>query len=407
MDENNNGQAPAYDFGSLRRFPDIEAGNLFAHDATDELILREAAPHLSKDDGGHVAVVGDRYGALTLAAATVHGLSGLRVHQDALSGELALAANAARAGLSHAYTSAALDAALFTDVAVVLWQLPRSLEEVTEVAQLISAHARPDVVVIAGGRVKHMTLAMNTVLAQSFRSVVPGRAWRKSRPLVVSRPLVGEPGEGDPSSNFPRREFHEDLGLWLCAHGATFGGTKVDAGTRFLLEYMDRMRPDAATAIDLGCGNGTIAAALAKARPALHVTATDQSAAAVAATAGTARANGLEGRIEVVRDDALAGFPPGAAELIVLNPPFHVGAAVHAGIAHKLFAAAARVLKPGGELWCVYNRHLDYRGSLARLVGPTEVVARNPKFTVSVSTRAPHPVPVESRGAHTPGAAAG
>ena len=37
------------------------------------------------------------------------------------------------------------------------------------------------------------------------------------------------------------------------------------------------------------------------------------------------------------------------------NPPFHLGGAVHAGAAMKLFDAAARVLAPGGELWTVFN----------------------------------------------------
>ncbi len=382
MEQNSSIEDPPFDFGALRRFPDVEAPNLFAHDATDELILREASAALSTVDGGRVAIVGERYGALSLAAAAVHGLSGLRVHQDGLSGELALAANAARLGLAGSYSSMPLDAALLQGAEVVLWQLPRSLEEVAEVAQLIGAHAHRDVRIFAGGRIKHMTVAMNAVLSQSFSSVTPGLAWRKSRPLLVTGPR----GEG-PASDFPKKEFHPELGLWLCAHGATFGGTKVDVGTRFLLSFMDGMRPDAAAAVDLGCGNGTIAAALAKARPGLHVTATDQSAAAVAATAETATANGLSDRIGTVRDDALGSFAPASAELIVLNPPFHVGAAVHAGIAHKLFAAAARVLAPGGELWCVYNRHLDYKEALGRTIGATDVVGRNSKFTVTKSVK--------------------
>ena len=107
----------------------------------------------------------------------------------------------------------------------------------------------------------------------------------------------------------------------------------------------------------------------------------------MASSAATALANGLEGQIEVVRDDALGSFAPGVAELIVLNPPFHVGATVHAGIAYKLFTAAARVLAPGGELWCVYNRHLEYKTALTQMVGPTQVAGRNSKFTVTVSTK--------------------
>jgi len=375
-----------FDFAQLRRFPDIEAENLFAHDASDELILTTAGPALaalaSLPDPGFLAIVGDRYGALTLGAAALHGLSGIRVYQDGLSGELALAANAERLGLEGTCKSLPLNAELFAGATVVLWQLPRSLDELAETAELIGVHASPDVQIIAAGRIKHMTLAMNTVLGDYFDRVVPGRAWRKSRPLTV-----GGPRAGAPTSRFPRSEFNQELGLTLCAHGATFAGTKLDIGTRFLLDFEPDMLPGAATAIDLGCGNGAIAAALATARPGLRVTATDQSSAAVASAAATAHANGLDGRIFAVRDDALGGFAPKSAELIVLNPPFHVGATVHAGIALKLFDAAARVLAPGGELWTVYNRHLDYRAQLERRVGTTTIKGRNSKFTVAVSVR--------------------
>lgn len=227
-----------------------------------------------------------------------------------------------------------------------------------------------------------MTLAMNTVLEQYFGRVLPGRAWHKSRPLTVTEPRTDAPASG-----FPHREFNQDLGLTLCAHGATFAGTKLDIGTRFLLDFEPAMRKDAATAVDLGCGNGTIAAALASARPGITVIATDQSSSAVKSAAATAAANGLDDRITAVRDDAMAAFPDGSAELIVLNPPFHVGATVHAGIALKLFDAAGRVLAPGGELWTVYNRHLDYRSQLEQRIGPTTIKGRNSKFTVAVSVR--------------------
>ncbi|MGO4382955.1 class I SAM-dependent methyltransferase [Specibacter sp. RAF43] len=378
---------PVFDFSRLRRFPDIEASNLFAHDATDELLLWESAGPLAelagRDDTGSLAVVGDRYGALTLAAAQLHGLTGIRVHQDPLSGELALAANAEALGLAGTFSSLPLTGDLFTGVGLVLWQLPRSLAELEETADLISRFAPATVLVRAGGRVKHMTPAMNEVLGRYFGTVTAGRAWHKSRLLTATGPTTGT------ASGFPRTEYNDSLGLWLCAHGATFSGTKLDIGTRFLLDFEPHMRPGAAVAVDLGCGNGAVSAALATARPRLRVLATDQSAAAVASAAATAAANGLAGRITAVRDDAMAGFAAGSAELVVLNPPFHVGATVHAGIALKLFDAAARVLAPGGELWTVYNRHLDYLAQLQDRVGATTIQGRNAKFTVARSVKRP------------------
>ena len=89
----------AFDFAALRRFPDVEASNLFAVDASDRLILDEAAASFPAE---RLVVIEDRYGALTLGAAALFGATGIRVHQDALSGEAALALNADKLGLKVA-----------------------------------------------------------------------------------------------------------------------------------------------------------------------------------------------------------------------------------------------------------------------------------------------------------------
>ncbi|RIJ54950.1 class I SAM-dependent methyltransferase, partial [Clavibacter phaseoli] len=176
------------------------------------------------------------------------------------------------------------------------------------------------------------------------------------------------------------------------AHGAAFAGARVDIGTRFLLSFLADLPADARVAVDLGCGTGVIAAAVALARPDLRVVATDQSWAAVDSARATVAANGVAERVTVVRDDAGSTVPDGSADLVLLNPPFHTGATVHAGLAPRLFAAAARMLRPGGELWTVYNSPLGYRPQLTRIVGPTREAGRNAKFTVTVSTK-PGPDP--------------
>ncbi|MCS5717327.1 methyltransferase [Herbiconiux sp. CPCC 205763] len=376
-----------FSFDALRRAPDIEADNLFAVDASDRLILDEAAAALDDTVGhpGTVAVIGDNYGALTLGAAAVLDLHGIRVHQDARSSELALAANARRVvdvDLTGRYTNHPLGRELLEGATVVLVQLPRSLAALDDIARAIAGYADPSVVVYAGGRVKHMTPAMNEVLSASFDDVSASLARQKSRVLVARRPRDGV------GVALHRREFHADLDLWVCASGNAFAGTKIDIGTRLLIDHLGEMAPDAHTAIDLGCGTGVLAALLARDRGerGLRVIATDQSEAAVDSARETMQANGLADRVDVVRDDALGDFDDNSADLIVLNPPFHVGSTVHAGIALKLFEAAGRVLRPGGELWTVFNSHLSYRAALQRAVGPTRQVDRNPKFTVMVST---------------------
>jgi 16S rRNA (guanine1207-N2)-methyltransferase len=370
-----------FDFDALRRFPDVEAPNLHAVDASDRLVLDEAAPALADAGPGRVVVIDDHYGALSLGAVALHGAGGVRVHQDALSGERAIRANAERAGLAEELVIGALDADLVTGARVVLLQLPRSLDALDETAAIVARHADPDVVVIAGGRVKHMTTAMNEVLARHFEHVSATLARQKSRALVARSPRTDVT-----SPPWPRTRHDAALDLDVWAHGAAFAGTRVDVGTRFLLEHLDRMSASARTALDLGCGTGVIATMTARSRPDLAVLASDQSAAAVASARATADANGVGDRVRVVRDDAASTVPDASMDLVLLNPPFHIGNTVHSGIAEKLFAAAGRVLAPGGELWTVWNSPLGHRAALERHVGPTRQVARNAKFTVTLST---------------------
>lgn len=387
----------------LRRHPDLEAPNLHAVDATDRLVLDEAAPALAAlGDAAHggVVVIGDRYGALTLGVVARHGVTGIRTHQDRLTGERALHANAERLGLGG-FTSHELGPALVAGARLVLLQLPRSLDALDEVAALVAEHADPSVVVVAGGRLKHMTTAMNDVLGRHLATVEARLARQKSRVLVAAHP---RPADERPHRRWPERAEHRDLGITVCAHGGAFAGTSIDIGTRALLAQLDAVALADGTAVDLGCGTGVLAVALARLRPALSITATDESAAAVASARATVEANGVADRVTVVRADAAGALPDASVDLVLLNPPFHVGAAVHDGVARALFADAARVLRPGGELWAVWNSHLRYRPALESVVGPTRQVARDPKFTVTVSTRRDAPAP--RTGRTRPGAAA-
>ena len=363
---------------ALRRYPDVEAPNLHAVDATDRLLLDTAGSALAEAGPGEVVVVGDHYGALTLGAASRFGCARIRCHTDPLTGELARANNAQRYGLAAGYTDLALTAELFDGARVVLLQAPKGLDELAEWVGLIGRHADPTVRVLLGGRVKYLSRAMNDVLGLAFETVTAGLARQKSRVIEASGL---RPGAALPS--FPQREWHADSGMWVCAHGGAFAGTRIDIGTRRLLGVLSEL-PDVDTAIDLGCGTGVLAVALA--RRGIRVLASDASAAAVRSCAATVQANGLAELVTVQRDDALSAVSSGSASLIACNPPFHLGGAVHAGAAVKLFDAAARVLAPGGQLWTVFNSHLDYVSMLRRLIGPTRIVHRDPKFTVTAST---------------------
>lgn len=355
--------------------PDAAASGATGHDAADRLILDESAADRARVDGADIVVIGDVSGALALAAAAASGTGVVRVHQDALTSERTLAANAARFALGERVSSHPLDAELVRGARVVLLRLPRSLDALRDVAGLVAAHADPSVVVYAGGRIKHMTTAMNEVLGTFFSRVDVTHARQKSRVLVARGPHDGrEP--------LPRRSIVD--GVTVCAFGGVFAGAGLDIGTRVLLEHLPDLE-GRGRVVDLACGNGVVAASLALRHQALSVFASDVSAAAVASTRATALANGVGDRVEVVQDDALSALPDDSVDVIALNPPFHRGAAIDERLAPHLFSDAARVLTSGGELWAVWNSALQYRSALERIVGPTRQIARTPKFTVTVS----------------------
>lgn len=427
-----------------------------AVDATDRLLLDEAAPLIRQQPGG-VVVVGDRFGALTLGVLALGALD-VRVHQDAITAEAALHANSGRVSQTlwaqhrRATTNAlapgvpaglswtghdALEPGLFAAARLVLLQLPTSLAELTEITEHVARYAHPAVTVLAGGRVKHMTHTMNDVLGASFEQVSASLARQKSRLLIARGPrsdvgpltypvtarltdrevlhALAKPFTPGPAPQPALRPDPADptspadpAGLTVVAHGAAFAGATLDHGTRFLLgqahrwpdlsyaeeaptiaadgpDYLDG-RP---IAVDLGCGTGILATVLALRFPGAHVVGTDRSAAACASARATLVANGA--RAAVVQGDAgdTLPFPDSSADLVLLNPPFHDRAALSTDAAHRMFAAAGRILRDGGELWTVFNTGLHYRRALERAVGPTEHVAQDPRFTVTRSLRRP------------------
>jgi 16S rRNA (guanine1207-N2)-methyltransferase len=423
----------------LRPYPEdgSRADGPVAVDATDRLLLDEAAPLIASDPE-RVVVIGDRFGALSLGALAL-GARHVDAYQDAITAEAALSDNSSRASrtlwAAHRHLAEnepvpyepapigltvhdELGPGLLAGARLVLLQLPTSLAELTEIAEHVARHADPAVTLLAGGRVKHMTHAMNDVLAASFGRVSASLARQKSRLLIACEPRsdVGPPTypvtarltDREILSAIGVPEEAPGAGLTVVAHGAAFAGATLDLGTRFLLAQAHRW-PDLSgmqetpttspygpdfmdgrpVAVDLGCGTGILATVLALRFPGAHVLATDRSAAACASTKATLAANGV--RAAVVRDDAGGSLPlrDGSADLVLLNPPFHDRAVLSTDAAHRMFATAGRVLRDGGELWTVFNTGLRYRRALERAVGPTEHVAQDPKFTVTRSLRKP------------------
>ncbi|MCD0486004.1 methyltransferase [Streptacidiphilus sp. ASG 303] len=391
----------------LVRFPVDPRDRLRAWDAADEYLLRyldgdaagafpvrdgdgaarpAAADGAPADLSGTVAVVGDRWGALTTVLAG---------HRPVQISDSFLAQQATRANLAR--NGADPDAVRLLStrdtpperIDVLLVRVPKSLALLEDQLHRLAPAVHAGTLVAGTG----MTTEIHTSTLRLFeRTIGPTRtslAVRKAR-LVLAVPDPALPRTPSP---WPLRYALPDgvgpvSGRTVTNHAGVFCADRLDIGTRFLLQHLPR-RAGAERVVDLGCGNGVVGTAAALANPDAEVLFVDESHQAVASAEATFRAGaGPDARAEFRVGDGLAGIPAGSVDLVLNNPPFHAHRATTDGTARRMFAGARDALRPGGELWVVGNRHLGYHVRLQRLFGNCEVVAGNPKFVVLRAVRA-------------------
>ncbi|WP_316670856.1 methyltransferase [uncultured Propionibacterium sp.] len=265
-----------------------------------------------------------------------------------------------------------LEESSLAGIDLVWLRLPKALSALDDYAERLASWTAPGVRVIAAGRQRSMTHSMNGVLGRHFDAVSASLGVAKCRALRASLPKKG-------GLRWPREGLHPELGIGVIAHGEVFATSRVDDGTRLLAELCGDIHGD--DLLDLGCGSGILATLLARANPGATVHAVDVSRAAVESTTLTAEANGEH--VQVHWAPGLDGWETGGLDVIVTNPPFHRGIAKDSEPALAMFDDAARVLRPGGELWCVYNSHLPWRKRLNEKIGGTTVVRQSPFYTVT------------------------
>jgi 16S rRNA (guanine1207-N2)-methyltransferase len=174
--------------------------------------------------------------------------------------------------------------------------------------------------------------------------------------------------------------------LRLAVDRGVFSGDRVDPGTRILLAEGPPVAHG--VLVDVGCGYGPIAVALAlRAGPGSVVWAVDVNERARALCAANAEANGVADRVRVVAPDDVP------TDLVVdqiwSNPPIRIGKAA----LHDLLTTWLGRLRPGtGTAALVVQKHLG-SDSLARWLKqrgwPTERLASRGGYRVLHVTAPP------------------
>ncbi|GGK15442.1 rRNA (guanine-N2)-methyltransferase [Deinococcus malanensis] len=191
--------------------------------------------------------------------------------------------------------------------------------------------------------------------------------------------LIRRPG---PTPVYPEPEGYEAYGVKVVGLPGVFSAAKPDKATTLLLDHLSELELHGRRVLDLGCGAGLIGA-WAALRGA-QATLVDGDLLSVRSAQATLVASSLTG--EVVHSDVDAELGERTFDVILTNPPFHVGRGVVLDVAREFIAAAARRLNPGGTLYLVANEPLPYEPAMQG-VGQTRELVRAGGFKVLSSTR--------------------
>lgn len=161
-----------------------------------------------------------------------------------------------------------------------------------------------------------------------------------------------------------------------------FSADKPDKGSLALAAALPPLKGRVA---DLGAGWGFLAQTILTSEAVTQLDLIEADAVAL----DCARRNITDPRAAYHWADATSFQPEKPYDIVVSNPPFHVGRAGDPGLGQAFIAAARRLLTPQGGFWMVANRHLPYEDALGRAFADVEEVGGTPGFKVIHATR-PH-----------------
>jgi 16S rRNA (guanine1207-N2)-methyltransferase len=232
-----------------------------------------------------------------------------------------------------------------------------------------------------GGRLDVMALKdkggsrLNKEL-RAFGVEVGESAKAHHRRCVVIRPDRVEGLDEAVAAGAPR--LVEGLEAW--SQPGVFAWDRIDPGSALLAEALPPLK---GTGADLGCGYGALAPVVLRSPgvTALRLVDLDRRAVEVA------RRNIDDPRAAFAWADARTLDETGDLDFVVTNPPFHDGGAEDRRLGQAFIRKAAGLLKKGGVLWLVANRHLPYEAELNDAFKRVRMVADQGGYKVFEAVR--------------------
>ncbi|MGB0732502.1 MAG: methyltransferase, partial [Pontibacterium sp.] len=359
----------------LNRYPIKANEKLRAWDAADEYLLNYCAENGLTTENS-ILIVNDQFGALATAlhACAPHSQSDSWLAQQGTRANLT--ANALHSNVTL-HNSLTLPTQTFDWVLIKVPKSNAALEDTLyRLRSVITAQTR----IIAAGMAKHIHTSTLKLFEKVLGPTKTSLAVKKARLIFCEYTQQDD----NTCSPYPTQYSFDHAGAThsLINHSGVFSQDHLDIGTRFLLTHLPNDIKNK-TVVDLACGNGIVGVACGLDNPNAQLIFTDESYMAVASAQENVRAILGDSRsAEFKQMDCLADIAANTADWVINNPPFHQQNVVGDFIARQMFQDAKRVLKQGGKIRVIGNRHLGYHVTLKRIFGNCQQIAANKKFVI-------------------------
>ena len=373
----------------LVRYPqNLQHPSWQAWDAADEYLIEYVEQHFQAEDlkSLGLSIYNDDFGTLAcwFAAAEPTWVSDSYVAKQSCL--INLQQNNLNKSQLRFYDSVS---SIESPTQLILLKIPKTTALLEQ--QLIDLQARvsENTRIIAAGKANLIQKSTLSLFEKYLGITTTSLAKKKAR-LVFCEPTADKAHQ----SPYPTVWYTEKPRFEISNLANVFARQQLDIGARFMLEQLPKLpNLNNKSVIDLGCGNGVLGLHVLKKYPEANVLFIDESYMAIASAKQNLLSNlpEQEQHAEFIVNNCLDDFTEKSkfseVDIILCNPPFHQQNTITDHIAWQMFNDAQSVLKKGGQLFVVGNRHLDYPKKLKRLFGSTTTVATNQKFSILSVTK--------------------
>ncbi|MEP6509041.1 MAG: methyltransferase [Gemmatimonadales bacterium] len=172
--------------------------------------------------------------------------------------------------------------------------------------------------------------------------------------------------------------------LVLFSRPGVFSWDHLDEATEVLANNLDVS--NGASVLDLGCGSGPLGIVASRLSGGGQLTMVDADVEAVRSAQKSAETAGVS-NFRTLPSDVAGAVLDEKFDIVVTNPPFHVGKQTELSVPLQFIANSWEVLKPGGMLFLVANRTLPYELAIKERFGRVSTIHDGQRFKVLSATR--------------------